>query len=189
MQGKLLAECLAHSKQSINISYNYWRPSGGRDLLKFTEQLRGRPGVRPRTSASLPRALPILHISLPSSENRKSPEGTEVLGSLNQLGHKEGTTCLRHKFLLSLTRGWRKMAPGLVWWFNSLWWIWAFLVLSFGGDYPHDHKKTDVHQCFVLPSQKEGSVPLLATHSPKRSAFPATEPSHFIGQNKSHVCS
>lgn len=28
MQGKLLAECLAHSKQSINISYDYWRPLG-----------------------------------------------------------------------------------------------------------------------------------------------------------------
>ena len=28
MQGKLLAECLAHSKRSINISYDYWRPIG-----------------------------------------------------------------------------------------------------------------------------------------------------------------
>lgn len=28
MQGKLLEECLAHSKQSINISYNYWRSRG-----------------------------------------------------------------------------------------------------------------------------------------------------------------
>ena len=28
MQGTLLAECLAHSKQSINISYDYWRPIG-----------------------------------------------------------------------------------------------------------------------------------------------------------------
>lgn len=28
MQGELLAECLARSRQSINISYNYWRRGG-----------------------------------------------------------------------------------------------------------------------------------------------------------------
>lgn len=57
MQGKLLAACLAQSKQSINISYDFWRPRGGRDLLKITEQLRGRAGVRPRTPASHLRVL------------------------------------------------------------------------------------------------------------------------------------
>lgn len=57
MQGELLAECLAHGRQSINISYNYWRPSAGRGLLRVAEHLRRRAGVRPRTSVSKSRAL------------------------------------------------------------------------------------------------------------------------------------
>lgn len=57
MRWELSAECFACSRQSINISYNYWRPSGGRDLLRIAEHLRGRAGVRPRTSASQPRVL------------------------------------------------------------------------------------------------------------------------------------
>lgn len=105
MHGELLAECLAHSRQSINISYNYWRPSGGRDLLRIAEHLRLRAGVRPRTSVSQYRAF---HCPTPLSICPRKRKAQREAGSVR----RSGRTCPPPKPVY-ITRSPEGSSPGL----------------------------------------------------------------------------
>lgn len=75
MQGKLLEECLAHSKQSINISYNYWRSIGAGTCSRSQNNSQAALGLDqgllpPRTSH-----FPVYISALSSLGKSNNPRG------------------------------------------------------------------------------------------------------------------
>lgn len=74
MQGKLLAECLAHSKQSINITCDYWRPRGAgscsRSQSNSEAELRLDQGLLPPSQGPFP--VPQFHSTF--LRKRKKPQ-------------------------------------------------------------------------------------------------------------------
>lgn len=65
-------------------------------MLKITEKLRGRAGVRIRALASQPRALSCSTFPLYLPQEKEiTPEGIEIFCSLNQLEFKYEKTWFR----------------------------------------------------------------------------------------------
>lgn len=70
MQGKLLEECLAHSKKSINISYNYWRSRGAGSCSRSQSNSQAELGLDQGLLPPRPSHFPV-YISTLSSLGEK----------------------------------------------------------------------------------------------------------------------